>query len=527
MNITIENVYAADDIGIGLEFRSKKLIFNVKPLYKKVDKSTLEGDRQFALLNKFFNRMGYTDTMLFGRYEKLYELIIRDTITTPSNEFIKELYSFLDLFDYPALIDFVKDESRRVLLVPEMIPGDFDNTLAQDDIHTKAQTYVRSEYEELIAITLVCKAVFPILGTLSKYNTNVVVNKLETMCVFDIVSKHPIFKTRPIERLRAFIHSHTFESNKKFTIDALQTIAIHRGIGLDDLSDYILTNILFKTLPWLIVEENVTNKNLASSCYKAIANVVDKDIASLQRIKPQTTDDESKESVIEKYRYVSDLSTGNLAEYNTYASSPEDVLQHFCMHHGIPLSAGDLKELRSVVKSLKPFRNYPIIDGTVSLVGMFISPVIDARALKFLDRDMAINMIGVVFKFLTMIGFTELAHILTLTKLDDSHVISDGGGMTPLGIDIKEILDSIYPVQEIVSKTVNKNELLNPGVELIVRIVKSYTTGTLHYLIKPEDVGQVFSRPTHFRNLIGEAVILSQMGLNNNYMYIYRDETGE
>lgn len=501
MDIIFTNIYTKGDLSIEIKHKDRTLVFSVKPILLRTAKALLIDPNQYQLLTDYWEYVNATEYVM-DLYSDIYDLTMEEITIKPSDRFSELVTRLANTIDYETALKFV--HGRKNIKPPKNLIVKFDPVIEQNKLGTKAKTYLKSEYMELVTMIMTSKALLPVLGNVASINTQAVLSDRVTLSLFNYIKSSNVFKTPPNDKLIGFVMENT---HYRRSSDMLAAIAYKHEISVSDLPDAVLANVFIKTLSIIVVENDDVSKNAITIVYKGIDNFLNKDndFKESLSVKEPSMDEDGKESVFESFRESTDITIGQGCEFNF-------VLRH-------PITAlSTMLELASEVEEvyydardfISVLYESDIEKSTLDIVGLVIHELIDVRAMKYLNRTEMLNAIAIAFTYLWIKGHRELALIISSHVEDrDSTAIVYGANRKGMSRENKEVLAKIYSVTELIY-TRRVFEEKNTILEDIDNVLGEFYKHNLVYLATSKYLGDrsVFvDVPRNMRDLIAELLI--------------------
>ena len=160
MQFSIENLYIKNaDTKIKVTYNDRMLEFTIGSVIGKKNKEDLDNTVQFVLLNEYLAYKGEVfQAELFDKLCKSMD----DIVATLTRAEIHPLpyhivFPLLDHFDLNDVFLFLKNV--KGLQAPSNLADTFDTSIESDGRGTRVQTYIKDDFIELAALTIIMKVV--------------------------------------------------------------------------------------------------------------------------------------------------------------------------------------------------------------------------------------------------------------------------------------------------------------------------------------------------------------------------------
>jgi len=424
----------------------------IGPMISKRNRDELVPEKQFELLNGYLDYKGNDfKTLLFmaildGEYFIEEASLQRGLDVMPTTQ----LNKILDMFVLDDVIYYIRELAK--VIPPENLKPGFDPRIESDGLGTRAQTYIQQDYYELAALTLPIKAIIGLLGQYAIRKGGCIAPIHKEYVLYSSFAKHVITKYIAVSKLRAWID--ILVNINIQTSDMASITVIEKQIPSSELPTYILAVVLIQKLSIAAIVTDTRERNVITRIYNYIINKLKTKGGPSTKIRDKTpkadVDSSSgdKESVIEAYRVVADVTMGAEVELSWYAGDINMLIRDI----GRPVNMALLSEVLAVNQC---FRTIPISKEQVTIVGYMFKRILDPRALDYIDINGIINLISVGFTVLWGSGHRELAMLLIAKPLmaDSNDVIINITPNIRLLPEYKLRLAELYPYEKQLNKT--------------------------------------------------------------------------
>jgi len=421
------------------------------PMISRRNKEELIPERQYELINAYLDYKGNDfksmlyQTILEGSYA-VEETLYNRGLTNPP---IKAIEDVINMFDMHDVKHFIKDIYRVV--APDNLLDSFDPRIESDGLGTRVQTYLKDDYYDLVSITIPIKAV---VGLLVKYgdckdSSIAAIHKEYVLC--GLLANHPIMNYPSILKLTEWCKV-LIDLNIQNT-DTEAVTVIEKQLPTSELPRYLLYTVIIQKLSIAAVVTDNRSRNVITRTYNYIINKLKTKANSGKRItskEPMSDVDSTngdKESVIEAYRIVSNITMGTEVEFNWYT----EHLNFLC--RDLPYEV-DHNLLALAIKKNQCFRKMPVAREQVILASYLFKSIIDPRALDYIGIDGIINILSVAFTVYWTHGHKEIAMFINSKQVRSASDVVDINVTPNIRIDpvLKDKLNELFPYHKILGK---------------------------------------------------------------------------
>ena len=491
MQFSIENLYIKNaDTKIKVTYNDRMLEFTIGSVIGKKNKEDLDNTVQFVLLNEYLAYKGEVfQAELFDKLCKSMD----DIVATLTRAEIHPLpyhivFPLLDHFDLNDVFLFLKNV--KGLQAPSNLADTFDTSIESDGRGTRVQTYIKDDFIELAALTIIMKVVLGPLCELAYAKSKEVNSMHKEYILFQLIKKHPIYHSAPMQKLLGLVEKlieQAGDDETQASINVLEKYLPKEEIPIHHLGSVVIQKIC--TAP--IIGDN-ENKNIVTRVYNYINNKIKSppDVRASIRPKTALTDNDGevgeKESIVESYRLLSELSNGDVVEFNWAVDTIDKIVAQL---HPNMRKYITQEVLQDAVIFCKKLESTTIQHWQVDFLKWIFKDVLDPRMIDYIKIDNIINLMAVGFTYLWNLDFKNIA-LLLVARLDktESEVFSINSVVNKSRIDkeLKDQLDFLYPLR----KPINQQQTANvaeKAIELLTSEINNSTWLTLaddKYLIE-------------------------------------------
>lgn len=415
--------------------------FQIESLINRRLRIDLDPKYIFTVLNAYVDFKGKEfKKELFERIKQANEIIMENILQPTLDPLPLEItHIILDLFDIDDVYNFITQS--KIIKAPNVLADEFDEKIIINDEGSREQTYLKTDYLELVALLTILKATLGPIGQFAAVKASLIPDAYKEFILLNFYSTHPIYQSRPFRKLLDYI-------NKLVDISLLNEEessirVIEKIISRSDLPEFVLGSVLFQR--FLIhseIKDTMENndKNLINILYNFVKSKIKlKDMSnSTIRLKKQTfiDSDNESESVLESYRVPTDITVGYNQEFLFVYNNIEHLI------YGKNIQNRQLVyDIRSMLDN-SGLGEIPLIN--IKLAAIILKNVIDVRAIDYINIEGVKNGIAVSAVWLIENGFPYLAKIITSFKVKEDIHRLNVSVRSKLNKDLKERLDELF-----------------------------------------------------------------------------------
>jgi len=443
----------------------------IGPMISKRNREELIPERQYELLNSYLAYKGPEFqhdlfVAILGAEQAIEESCFSRGLSSPP---IKPLRHILDMFDMKDVDYYVREVYK--LVPPENLKETFDPRIESDGLGTRTQTFLIQDYYDIASITIPVKVVSGLLGhyAIRKDNCMAVIHK--EYILYGLIADHPIMDHPAVHKLRDWA---VVLINLTVATTAIESVTvIEKQIPSSELPNYIVAVVMLQKLSIAALVTDNKERNVITRIYNYIINKLKTNGGSGSKIrekKPLTDTDSTsgdKESILESYRIVSNLTVGTEVELNWYAGDINILKRDL----KVPV---DDRLVQDMVEMNQCFINVPVSKEQIILSGYIFKNILDPRSLPYLNIDGIINILSLGFAALWATGHKEIALMLTAKQITSNSDDIDINVTPNVRLDpkLKERLCTLYPYEKRLSPTKTESVIETSITELTYGIFK-------------------------------------------------------
>lgn len=405
----------------------------------------------------------------------------RIELTLALNQLVRQI-----LDEHPFVEVFRWLQFYSNVWIPDVFDKEYIDSI--DRQGSREQTYIRSEYYELLALALILRTVIPIWGEYISRIRDEIGNDFKEFEAFKLLTGSELLEGAAIQKLKRYI-----DSNLKNEMHNGNKVI--KGITSEDFSMWLLSLICVRKLCVGQLQGDPQNPkaHLVSFVFQYITQkTLRGDGVSEQNVKDKermsdTSELADKLSIIDVYKLKQNLSMGEIVELER---SIKDI-----RHCAMQLCSNLNDELLYRCFETRDFLSQQQIhDCQVTLARWIMKPVISPRGLLYLPREQIIDAMIVTQAVLWAKGHYYLALLATAfpdLRHDASFLLStDRKDRIPK--ELLQELDTLYPYGKHLTSKKPSNKPVNLAVNAIEQLTDKLSTQQWIATASPWFIDQVF-----------------------------------
>lgn len=401
------------------------------------DKSNFAGNfDMFQYNNEYWNKLSdQHKSAIFETFKKIrYEF---DT-TNDRTILTYRLYTLIrELFDHHKLAEI---EHWITFHTDIVLPHDLKNEYVDSNEKTgsRDQTYLRSDYLHLLALTLCLKLMIPIWGEFiirTKYDTG---TEFKEYYAFLLLSQSSINESDAMEKLRTYV--------KCSIPDEKQKAAILGGVSTEDFPTWILALVVIRRLCISDIRGHEPNSSLIPYIYNHVKERVKRSdnnfVGTVKDKKPEGSggDSDSRISTLEGYKIKQEIPSGDVVLLEYAMRDIVAVAKQICP---------DIDEslVHNALKTVDPLFASQIYSPQITLLQWVFAPAISTRGILLLSKVTVVKALAAAQAILWHKKHYALAGLVTATvnTIGDEQYMSGVDSRARITKDLVEQLNVIFP----------------------------------------------------------------------------------
>lgn len=402
-------------------------------------------------------------TAIFNIYREIHD-IFDVTYAAPKlqEQLFKPIARLMDLHR----LDDVKFWTDFTPMV--FIPSDLAEVYrdSSENKITPERTYLREDYQWLVALILVLRSMIPIWGAfIERTEKEIGVNFKEFMAFKLLVYSDNVMESIPMLKLRAFTAQNIWPEKEKSS-------AIWGHVSSEDFPDWILSLVVVRRLSTVDMRGEVNDNHPVKKMFSFVRHRAGTHETSFEGKISQKVfegakqDGENNLSVFEGYKNKQELSQGEIAPFRFYMQDVLRVARHICP---------DLEEqtLDMSLTSVHNIRHFKLHRPQLRLVQMVLNHnnTMSARGIEHLPVNLMKRAVAVAQAALWHRNHKMLAALVS--AIADSNYTADT--LEPLSKQTLEELVLLYPYVNKPSMKPKSVKQTNAGSIAIDRITDLFS----------------------------------------------------
>lgn len=327
---------------------------------------------------------------------------------------------------------------RTDVNVPVKFSDEF--TASVDSNNSKEKTYTKSEYFDLITLSLVLRCMIPIWGEYISSTRQETGTRHKEFYAFQLLNESNLNNSVPMIKLYNYVEAIVGP-------DKYNNVNILNGISSECFGRWLLSLVCVRRLCVGDIRGADPLANLCTSVYNfTIQKLNNPDTNPEQVIKPKIAEgqgngaDHDKTSMFERYRISADLSPGSIVELEYSMRDMNKIAYQLCSHIN-PDALQSAFERTSVINHEK------IGHPQLTLLRWVFKPVISPRGVLHLPKHLIVQALAVTECVLWARNHRYLAILASSFPINDNEtmMVSPIDHRKRIPADLEEQRDKIYP----------------------------------------------------------------------------------
>lgn len=262
----------------------------------------------FRPINDFMSRQtALTQASVFGLYMEAKDIFMtvkdEETLDVRLKEFFRKLFQVVDS---NALHAFVEIHSG--IIIPSEIKASYSDVEAG---FMRDKTYIRSEYIDLLAYTVLVRFCFPVWGEYMSIVEAYATAEGKEYHAYELLQKSILPRLPAYVKLLSYVIAST-------TVSVETASATLKGVGRDSIPEWLTGMVIVRKLPIIDLYNSLGKGNIINAVYSYVDNhlkrLPKKFLQDARERKNEGSggSDEKDQSFIETYRSKQDISYGQL-----------------------------------------------------------------------------------------------------------------------------------------------------------------------------------------------------------------------
>ena len=414
-------------------------------------------------LNEYLATFTYSQQdILFNYYNQMKDIFLNGidyyNLLRDISPIISNLYNE---FDFEKVLYWVNLKSN--IIIP-----DLKNEYVHDALKatTREKTYLKEDYQKLIALTLLLKLMIPIWGEFIYITKKETGTDYKEFTAFKLLNNANILDLEPITKLRHYI-----SQNIKKDDPLLHTIV--SGPGSEEYPDYLLALVIIRR----ICIANISGVSHGEEATTLIANIYNfitqkiananmrefKHIVKQKEYKQTGKDDADNASRFEDCKIKEQHSYGNHAMHAVFTDKPLHTLSFLDKNI-------DMELYNLLINSITDISNHRISLFQQILTQYILASVFSIKSLNNVSKILMVNCIIITQYSLWKKGYYMLAAMMTAVPHYTSNLLNVNS-KTRINKETIDLIEAIFPYN-IVGRNRLKTKPINPIIRVIEDIEK-------------------------------------------------------
>ena len=438
---------------------------------------------QFGFLNRFLEYKGekFTDR-LWDLYVTAYNRMQDFNFISVDPLPYKEIHDILDMFDLDEVENFIVTKLGFRAL--NIISASFDKSMEVNKEGTRIQTYIKSEYVNLISILLPLKAVIGPIGMYGTRHKGELKDKV-SYYLTSLILTHPFAKKPAMVKIQGLVDK-IVESSLKSS-DDLNNKVYSNTIPKEDINTWALSMILYQVVTMTTPEKESDNDHIINRMYRKLMHKTGDDKKGLSPAMVSGSDeDENQRSYLESWRSQYDLTTGQKVELEYAVEDLESKLTG-----AYPFI--DLTEYESIKFRTRNMHNMSISKVNITLIGWTLKRYIDPRSLLYISGKHIVILANITYCVLKHLGHLTLARSALSIEEENSDNTYNMSSKVRINPVLKAKLEALYP-----TKFDNATTALEKSIVMLYDLLTQKSLNTLAPLNANEKI--TLSMPSNLKD---------------------------
>lgn len=365
---------------------------------------------------------------------------------------VRSLYEDFDLNDLENWISFHSD-----IIIPDK---KFEEVYIESDEKpgTREKTYLYSDYQKLIALSIAIRAMLPVWGefiNLTKAETGV---RFKEFYAAQLLNDCKLSMCEAMDKLKTYVSS-LIMADKELSHFILS------GIGTQDFADWLVGLVLVRRLS--MGDYAGTNKDTTLITY--IYNYVNPKTAGINNNafhamvrykefdKGEGEGDDHSSSRLEGYKIKLKLPIGDISILENYLNNPMRVFKSY----GMTMNDELMKLFNMFMQQTVALESKTIDPAQVSICQYVLAKVIPARSLTHISKRQVLIAIAITQTILWLNGYKSLTALVGAYALESSNSqLSSFDSKARIPKELADRIEELYPYKKI-TQAMGRNQSIS------------------------------------------------------------------
>lgn len=465
----------------------------------------------YDLINRYWETLAPSrQDRIFDVYRQIndifHSVFVYEDMTRSLIPLVAELIKLHDIEEVKNWADY-----RSNVYIPTndpklLVSYDMANTSKKP----REGTYLLEDYKWLIALSVMVRCVIPVWGMYIHRVQRSVGTNFKEYKAYQLLNQSDIFEHSSMVKLRDYVRFNTKPDQVKMS-------AMRKGLSTEEYSEWMLGVVAVRKLGCL----DFYNTESSTSCITVLFNYIAHKLKNSdnsfggaiteKKFEGTQGEGENNLSTLEGYRTPQAIAQGNITAFQVYAEKTNVMAQQICPDI-------DLKQVQRCVTSVRQLHGSVPTDEQLIIMQMTVKKVLSPQALKLLNHETIMGVMGVVQAVLWHRGYKELAAAAT-AKRDDLGTATGPDHRSRILAHQLEALRVLYPFQRRPTAK-PKQEQNNVAQQEIENIEKELSKKNWILTLPKEwvmemnrsEINRSFSVPSNFRIRLADFVIVVAKG---------------
>lgn len=505
---------------VTVEHGGEKLEFSVSAFAKE----TLDGPSVdyniFVQINAYWAQLElYRVDQIFMIYKQIkyafedVELLDRGAFTVKLQELVGQLYAYHPMDEIRHWALFKCQDIR----IPDILAAQYQ--INNDLPGTRAQTYLRDEYVDLMTYSLMMRLMFPIWGEFIPRAKGTGGTTYKEYLAYHLLARTELMHCSAALRLREYI-----EANSK---EDAPPSAIIDGMSSQEFPVWVLALVVTRRVCIGDLRGlDTTSPKLVRYVYNFIVQKVqgsETNFGSVGKVNPKSMDiaggddEDSGGARYETYKIREDITIGDKVFLshglrNIVAESLKIVADL------------DVAQLKRALVTAKELEQVPLNDAQVTLARWIFKAVVSPRATDYFNKPLVVQMLAATQVILWHWGYKELAMLVTARPSTER----SGRVVRVTSLDAKKYaaeLSQLFPYPKRATRANrDKTDQVQATFDLMAELFNTNDWRTtidapLLQTIQKDGMSRLFTTPTNIKTRLAQLIIdhVSKLTRSNPY----------
>jgi len=421
--------------------------FAIRALISNRNIEKVSGPLQYEILNSYLRWKGdaFQDT-LFNVYKEALSNVHNLNRASPFFPLpVHLLANLLDLINFEEILYFIKDVFKVKPLAS--LPDILDVSMVINDKGTREQTYLKSDFLDLCALSIIIKMLIPILGELVNEHSAEIDPNQKEFILYQIVNSTKLASIQPLLKVKDMV---VVLLKQYLTPQLEKIIVLGKNISDNNIHSYIIAKLLFTEIAYtdILSETDSHNSIVAMHTWTKAQAETGSGFSTriMEKTPPRTIGGDENglsESTHEAVRTISDISPGQVTEYIWATDNIDIILKQLENKPYKPKDAPAVIKARDLVNKVSN-----ITIAHMSILGLIFKDLVHPNATRYVYKNNIHNLLAVGYVILIEQGFPDVAALLLSNCVDDSMGINVSYQKSKYTNDILTVFKKYYTLEK-------------------------------------------------------------------------------